>query len=104
MKGWLLGAMIVTQFVSRAAFAATCMEPTLVTEIPSGASASREEMLAAQRAMKVYDNAVKAFSDCLRDAGDTTSRANAAVEKLQKLAERFNVELHAFKERNGGAG
>lgn len=104
MKGWLLGAMIVAQFVSRAAFAASCIEPTPFTEIPSGASATRDEMLAAQRAMKVYDNAVKAFSDCLRDAGDTSGRVNAAVEKLQKLADRFNVELHAFKERNGGAG
>jgi hypothetical protein len=104
-KSVLLGAIVVTQFAAGAAIAATCTEPTPFTEIPSGASASREEMLAAQRAMKAYDNAVKAFSDCVHDSGgDANGRVNQAVERLQKLADRFNLELHTFKERNGGAG
>jgi hypothetical protein len=51
--------------------------------------------------MKAYDNAVKAFSDCLQAEGDTSNRANTAVDRLMKLAEKFNVELHAFKEHNG---
>jgi hypothetical protein len=82
---------------------AACSEPVTLVEIPSGAKASREEMLSAQRAMKAYDNAVRAYSDCLHDEGDTSNKANIAVDKLQRLAERFNVELHAFKERNGAS-
>ena len=104
MKSVLWGAIVVTQFVSGAAVAAVCIEPTPFTEIPAGASATREQMLSAQHAMKAYDNAVKDFTDCMRDSGDTSGRANQAVERLQKLADRFNLELHAFKERNGGTG
>lgn len=102
MRRVLWAVIAVTQFAAAAATAG-CTEPTPFTEIPSGASATREEMLSAQRSLKAYDNAVKAYSDCLHDAGDTSNRANQAVDKLQKLAERFNAELHTFKERNGAS-
>jgi hypothetical protein len=92
---------MLAQFATGSALAGGCTEPPAVTELPNGATASRDEMLSAQRAMKVYDNAVKAYSDCLHEAGDTSNRANIAVDRLQRMAERFNAELHAFKERNG---
>jgi hypothetical protein len=104
MKRLFLAAVLVlAQFGARAAFAAECVEPPPVTDIPNGASATREQMLSAQRTIKAYDIAVKTYSDCLRDSNDVTNRANQAVEKLQKLAEKFNVQLIAFKERNGAS-
>jgi hypothetical protein len=103
MKTLLLaGAFLVAQAVALPARAG-CTEPTPVTELPNGAKASRDEMLSAQRAMKAYDNAVKAYTDCLHDDGDTSNKSNAAVDRLQHMAERFNVELHTFKERNGAS-
>ena len=104
MKRLLLAAVLVlTQLCARSAFAADCVEPPAVTEIPNGSSATREQMLSAQRTIKAYDIAIKAYSDCLRDANDETNRANQAVERLQKLAEKFNVQLIAFKGRNGAS-
>jgi hypothetical protein len=100
----LAGVLMLAQFAAIPVFAAGCSEPPpFASEIPDGANATREQMLSAQRAVKVYDNAVKAYSECLRDAGDTSNKANVAVDRLQHIAERFNVELHAFKERNGAS-
>jgi hypothetical protein len=102
MKRWVrTGAVLLAQFAASGAFAGGCSEPAAFTDIPNGAYATREQMLTAQRAMKAYDNAVKAYSDCLKEAGDTSNRANLAIDRLEHMAERFNVELHAFKERNG---
>jgi hypothetical protein len=102
MKCPVFAAMVLmVQFAAAVAYADGCTEPVAFTDIPSGASATREQMLAAQRGMKAYDLAVKAYSDCLRDAGDTSNRANVAVDRLERMAARFNVELKAFKERNG---
>jgi hypothetical protein len=99
---WLASVIVAAQFAAQAAHAGTCVEPaTFSDDIPNGASATREAMLAAQRAIKAYDNAVKAFADCLRDAGDTSNRANAAVQNLEKIAGHFNDQLKVFKERNG---
>jgi hypothetical protein len=95
------GVLLFAQLAAAPVLAGGCSEPAAFSDIPSGASATREQMLSAQRAMKAYDNAVKAYSDCLHDAGDTSNKANLAVDRLAHLAERFNTELHAFKERNG---
>jgi hypothetical protein len=99
----LTGVLMFAQLVAAPAFAGGCSEPSPFNEMPNGASATREQMLTAQRAIKAYDNAVKAYSDCLRDAGDASNKANLAVDRLQHLAERFNAELHTFKERNGAS-
>jgi hypothetical protein len=97
----LAGVVVLAQFAALAAYASNCTEPEPFTDIPSGAQATREQMLSAQRAMKSYDNAVKAYTDCLHDAGDSSGKINQAVDRLQKLAERFNDELRLFKQRNG---
>lgn len=96
-----MAAALTAQFIATTAFAGGCSEPPAFTEIPNGAYATRDQMLSAQRAMKAYDIAIKAYSDCLHDAGDTTNRANLAIDRLAHLAEKFNFELHAFKEHNG---
>ncbi len=97
---------------------ADCTAPNSAVKIPDGAAATKDEMLAAQHAIKDADAAIAVFADCLRaeqDAkiaagGDKLSdadklkisaeyvnRQNVEVEKLQKLADQFNVELRAYK-------
>ena len=112
----------MTRVFVLAAFAATsaladCPAPDGAVQIPNGAAATRDEMVAAQKAVKAYDNAVRAYSACLEQeqhakaplgayrcaCDDEYSRRTAAeVDKLEKLADKFNVELRAFKARNTG--
>ncbi len=100
----MASTIVMGQLVVSAAVAGSCVEPAAFNDaVPSGATATREAMLSAQRAIKAYDIAVKAFLDCLHDAGDGDTRGNAAVQKLDALAARFNTELKLFKARNGAS-
>lgn len=81
---------------------ADCVEPTPPGDPPSGASATRQEMLAAQTAIKGYDAAVGAFADCIKKDGGPASKADDAVRAVERIAARFNAELRTFKQRNGG--
>jgi hypothetical protein len=97
---------------------ADCTPPNNDVKIPDGATATKDEMLAAQHAIKDDNAAVAAFGDCLQAEKDAkiaqggdkltdadkvkigteyVNRQNAEVEKLQKLADQFNVELRAYK-------
>lgn len=80
---------------------ADCAEPTGITSVPSGATASRDDMVAAQRAIKAYDTAVKEFTECLQKAGDTSNKEDMALDRLHKIADKFNEELRTFKQKNG---
>ena len=103
------------------ALAAECTAPTNDTSVPNGSKATKEQMIAAQRAVKAYDTAVKEYGECLKTAqeaelaaaGDKLTddmrvkivskyadRSNAEVDKLQKMADKFNAELKAFKAKN----
>jgi hypothetical protein len=115
-------ALVAAATVAAPAFA-DCTAPTLSLSVPNGAKASKDEMLAAQRTIKEYNAAVTDYATCLtneRDAkiaagGDKMSdadrqrvsseyntRANAAVDKLQKLADKFNTERKAFLAKPAG--
>jgi hypothetical protein len=97
---------------------ADCTPPNNDVKIPDGATATKDQMLAAQHAIKDADAAIATFSDCLRAEQDAkiaaggdkltdadklkisteyVNRQNVEVEKLQKLADQFNVELRAYK-------
>jgi hypothetical protein len=96
---------------------ADCSEPEAAVRIPDGSTATRDQMVAAQRAVKAYDTAVKAYGDCLQHELDAKLASggnkllleaqydklnNAEVDKLQRLAGKFNDELRAFKAKNSG--
>ena len=78
-------------------------------------------MIAAQRAVRAFDAAVKEYGECLKSAqeaeiaaaGDKLSddmrtkivskyadKTNVEVDKLQKMADKFNAELKAYKAKN----
>ena len=114
----LLPLSLIAALITAPVFAADCGVPNGEVEIPDGAKASKEEMLVASHALKDANAAVIAYGDCLKLEQDAKFAAggeqmkdeekvkistayadlqNTQVEKLQKLADRFNAELRAFK-------
>jgi len=96
---------------------ADCAAPDATVQVPDGSTATREEMVAAQKAVVAYDAAVKTYTDCLAQeqqqkleaGGDKVKLQkhyaelnNQQVEKVQQLADKFNAELKAFKAKAAG--
>jgi hypothetical protein len=97
---------------------ADCTAPNSRIDIPSGATATKDEMVAAQTAVKNLNAAVVAYSDCLKQEeaakvadGADKDKTHAAyaklnndqVAKLQQIATKFNEELHAYLAKNSPA-
>jgi hypothetical protein len=113
----LARTVVLLATLSDAPAFADCAAPEAAVQIPNGSEATRDEMIAAQKAVKAYDMAVAAYSTCMEQEQHTKAvvgvdaarlsdeysrRTEAAVDKLQKLADRFNTELRTFKARNTG--
>lgn len=105
--------------LTRAAFAA-CGVPAPPTDLPDGATATRKQMVAAHATVKAFDEATTIYTRCI----DTTAYQagvqfkavatsadidavgalqtelhNAAIDRDQAVANRFNVQLRRFKAR-----
>ena len=87
---------------------AACSYPPEVA-IPDGKTATKDEMVAAQKAVKEYNTRVEEYLSCLdkeeQDLGDTVtdeqkalhvSRHNSAVDALTAVAARYNEAARAF--------
>lgn len=115
-------ALIGLALASAASIADECTAPTLPT-LPDGATASLEQMLAGQKAVKDYQAANTEYRTCLEPqvsaaevaaAGDSpgpelqetlkqlNDEYNASVSKEEELAIMFNTELREYKEANPG--
>lgn len=94
--------LIIVAAIGIGTAAAECPPPSVQVQIPSGATATRDDMVAAQKAVKAYDNAVKEYSGCLqREAVVGSDRLeNIEVDRLKLVAAKFNSELKIFKEKN----
>ena len=105
---------------------AACTYPTSPTDIPDGNSATLEQMIAAQKAVKQFDQEINAYTACLKLESDAAiakldegsddakkkeeqkaelarmqvQKHNAAVEADEALAQRFNEQLKVFKAKN----
>jgi hypothetical protein len=105
---------------------AACTYPTAPDSIPDGNTATLEEMVAAQKAVKKFDQEISAYTACLKlesdaalaevDKGEQDAKAkeerkkelermqvqkhNAAVEADEALAARFNEQLKVFKAKS----
>lgn len=110
-------AMSLLGALAAAPVYADCTAPDDAVQIPSGSTASRDEMIAAQKAVKTFDAAVKAYGECLQQESDAKIAAgadkakttkeyaelnNAQVDKVTKVAAKFNDELKAYKAKNAG--
>ena len=105
--------------MTRAAFVA-CGAPAAPSEVPDGATATREQMVAAHATVKAFDEATTIYTQCLdttayqagvqfkavATSADTdaisalqTQLHNAAIDRDQALANKFNLQLRRFKAR-----
>ena len=109
-----LAALVATVAVAISATAqAACPYPAEI-EIPNGARATKDEMMAANTSMKEYMGKVDEYLACLdreeAELGDVvtdeqkqlhTSRHNTAVDALNALAARYNEQVQAYKKAGG---
>ena len=93
---------VVLGFAGTAQADCTLRDPPAV---PDGATASQDDMVAAQAAVKAYVAETQEFLSCLefegrgRSGGDWTRRYNEASSRMEKLASDFNKQLKAFRSR-----
>jgi hypothetical protein len=102
---------------------ADCAPPVGNVTIPDGTKATREELVAAKKAVSEYNAALDAFNSCLnleQDQAvaargknitdeerkqidhDYSERYNAELAKLQALAEQLNTQIRAYKAAHPG--
>jgi hypothetical protein len=118
MKAFL--AMAAVTVLTAAPVHADCPYPAAPNKIPDGASATMDEMLAGQKAVKEYDKAIndyiacidKELADSIAKGGDQlkpeqkadmqkveAQKHNAAIDQEQAVADRFNEQVKVFKLR-----
>ncbi len=110
---------IATLLLTAAPVSFACDYPQ-PAEVPNGSTASKDDMLAGQTAVKDYMTAMEAYLACIetqekdtvasmpeiteeerasRDAA-LTKKYNAAVQEMELVAARFNEEVRAYKENS----
>lgn len=113
-------AIACTAALGTGAAYADCPYPTAPANLPDGRTATMEEMVAGQKAVKEYDTAIKSYVDCIdKELDDSIAKAgdklkpqqksdmqkveaqkhNAAIDQLQSVADRFNEQVKVFKTR-----
>ena len=120
MKAWIplaLGLALCT-----AALADTnCTYPSAPAAVPDGATATKDQMVAAKNDTARYNTEMNVYLDCLKTATDKLTPAdpskltpdqkkkvddqikvlvaknNAAVDELQAVVGKFNEQLKAYK-------
>jgi hypothetical protein len=119
-----LSALAIVAALSAGPVYAECSYPPAPEKIPDGNTATRDEMLAGQQAVKNYDKAINAYLACIKlERDDAVSKIgdkptpeqkkaiedmdrvevqkhNAAVDQLQSVAERFNEQVRVYKAKN----
>jgi hypothetical protein len=119
----LLPVLLIAAALASPAHAA-CTAPTNEVKIPNGSTATMDEMLAAKKAIQENNAVVETYTQCLKAEQEAKIAAggpdmkdeakvkisteyanlqNIEVEKLQKLADQFNVEVRAFKAKQAAA-
>lgn len=108
MKTLISAALIATSSFTFAA----CERPATPT-LPDGKSASQEQMVAGQQAVKGFMASNEAYLECLtqaaQDAVETDTEAkkqarldeyNLSVEAMQGVASNFNQAIKDWKQAN----
>jgi len=107
--------------VAAGAAYADCPYPAAPDRLPDGASATMQEMLAGQKAVGEYNKAVADYNACIdKELGDAIAKGgdklkpeqkadmqrianqkhNAAIDKLQSVADRFNEQVKIYKAKS----
>jgi hypothetical protein len=100
-------AMLAATLLYAASAHADCLLPAPPSHIPDGDSANQQEMVAAMRTFKQYNDDVAEFTKCLefeqRQNHITNDaqlmRRNLALNQLEAMVARFNEQVRRFKAR-----
>ena len=88
--------------------------------VPDGTTSTKEQMIEGQRGIKAYMSAMEEYLSCIETAEQETvagaddideaakqqriemynKKYNAAVDEMNLVAEEFNVQVRAYKERD----
>jgi hypothetical protein len=106
---------------------ADCSYPPPPDHLPDGNTATLQDMVTAQKAVKDYDKAINAYVACIQlEHDDAVSKIakpgtkptpeekknmddmerveiqkhNAAIDQLQSVADRFNEQVKVYKAKN----
>jgi hypothetical protein len=100
---------------------AACTYPKAPESTPDGNTATLEQMVAAQKAVKAFDQEIVAYTNCIKLEHDATmakdgeklseeqkaemsrvqvQKHNAAVEESESVAARFNEQVKVYKAKN----
>jgi hypothetical protein len=123
MKAWI-PLTLVFALGSAAHSQATCTYPRAPDAPPDGATATKDQMIAAKQDFTRYNTEMNAYLDCLKLEMDAAApkdpkkltadekkkaddqakilvqKNNAAVDELQANVGRFNDQLKAYKAKN----
>jgi hypothetical protein len=114
-----LPVIALTAALSAGTAYADCPYPTAPASLPDGRTATLDEMVAGQKAVKDYDTAIKSYVDCIDKELDASiakqgdqlkpqqkadmqkveaQKHNAAIDQLQSVADRFNEQVKIYKQ------
>jgi len=109
-------ALVAILFLAQSAIA--CDYPQRAS-VPDGATASKDDMIAGQRSVKTYMADMETYLSCIEaseaaavlELGDQNEdskrqradlfnkKYNAAVEEMNLVAEEFNMQVRAYRDR-----
>ena len=131
MKSLIVASIAVWGLFGAAAHAA-CSYPKAPSNIPDGATATKEQMVAANQEFKKYNDEMTAYLNCIKLESDDklaemskeqpatdeekkaleakkleferqqTEKHNAAVDEVSAVVERFNEQVRAYKKKQSG--
>jgi hypothetical protein len=73
--------------------ALACDKPAAPASIPDGKTAAMDDMMAAKKAVDSFKKDMEEYLSCEKNS----SKADSAQAELEKVANRFNAEVRAFK-------
>jgi len=73
-----------------------CERPSDPSSIPDGATASKEDMLAAKKAVDAFKSGMEEYLACEKSG----AKKDAGAAELIKVADRFNAQVKAFKAKS----
>ena len=121
MKNRLVSGLLFAGLLAAGSAGAECVYPKAPSNMPDGATATQEQMVAGMKAVKEYNGQVTEYLGCLEKemnarveaAGPDApadqieqikaihnKRHNAAVEELEAHAARFNEQVKTYKARD----
>jgi hypothetical protein len=124
MKAWIPFVLVAAGLAVHTQALADCIYPKSPDAPPDGATATKQQMIAASQDFKRYNSDMNAYLECIKLEMDSTEpkdaaklspdekkknaehhnmlaqKNNAAVDELQAVVGRFNEQLKIYKAKN----